>query len=274
MSNTYTVLIGYDPKEAIYTSVLKSTLHKLSKSKLIAQPIVQKELRKLTLYYRKSEKVNGQNIDVIDGKPFSTEFSFTRFLTPVIFEHFYKPYIENHKGLVLFMDCDMYARTDIAELFETFPMDKAIGCVKHDYNPTSEIKMDGVAQTRYFRKNWSSLMMFNCNHEANKSLDVTNVNYRTGSWLHSFTWLDEPFIGKPDPDQYNLSYGESLIHGFDHKWNWLDGHSDPSIDPAIVHFTTGGPVYPNWRPSRDIDGVYADEWERLSKAYTGENTQS
>jgi len=79
---------------------------------------------------------------------------------------------------------------------------------------------------------------------------------------------------QPDPDQYNLSYGESLIHGFDHKWNWLDGHSDPSIDPAIVHFTTGGPVYPNWRPSRDIDGVYADEWERLRKAYTGENKES
>lgn len=44
------------------------------------------------------------------------------------------------------------------------------------------------------------------------------------------------------------------------EWNWLDGDSDEDISPKNVHFTTGGPVYPDWKPKRDIDAKYAKEW--------------
>ena len=56
----------------------------------------------------------------------------------------------------MFVDCDVMARADLAELFALYDPLKACMVVKHDYTPKTDTKMKGQAQLAYFRKNWSS----------------------------------------------------------------------------------------------------------------------
>ncbi|KAL4592992.1 hypothetical protein LXL04_006003 [Taraxacum kok-saghyz] len=46
----------------------------------------------------------------------------------------------------------------------------AMMCVQHDYTPKETTKMDGAVQTAYPRKNWSSMVLYNCGHPKNKIL--------------------------------------------------------------------------------------------------------
>jgi len=144
------------------------------------------------------------------------------------------------------MDCDMYIRADVNELFDIcrnsyYPL----WCVKHKYKPEKGIKMDGKEQHPYPRKNWSSLMMFNCGHEVNEKLTPEAVNTKSGRWLHTFQWL---------PDK------EADIGTIPEEWNWLDNHSNEDIEAKNVHFTTGGPWFNKWGSSREKDTKYAVEW--------------
>jgi hypothetical protein len=151
-----------------------------------------------------------------------------------------------YEGKALFMDSDMYVRADINELFDICEMDYyPVWCVHHKYEPVKSTKMDGKVQEPYRRKNWSSLMMFNCGHELNKRLTPEVVNTQTGRWLHGFEWL---------PDK------EADIGRIPEEWNWLDGHSSPELDAKNVHFTTGGPWFNAWKPRGEIEGKYAVEW--------------
>jgi hypothetical protein len=144
------------------------------------------------------------------------------------------------------MDCDMYLRTDINEIFEEYNMDYYPAyCVKHQYEPAEEYKMDGKKQEHYRRKNWSSLILWNCGHDLNRKLTPEVVNTQSGSWLHGFEWL-------PDKD--------SDIGTIHQEWNWLDGHSPEDMKAKNVHFTTGGPWFKGWKCGRSIDGIYASEW--------------
>ena len=232
-----TVYIGYDPKEDTAYEVLKFTIERISGKNIRVVPL-RKDLLELTgMYRRKSELIKGQPYDVIDGRPFSTEFSFSRFLVPAL---------NLYEGKALFMDSDMYLRADVNELFEMCDMDYyPVWCVHHDYNPKNKTKMDGKEQHQYHRKNWSSLMMFNCAHEENKKLTPEVVNTQSGRWLHGFGWL---------PDK------EADIGRIPEEWNWLDGHSPVDMDAKNVHFTTGGPWFKDWRPRGKIEGKYAVEW--------------
>jgi hypothetical protein len=232
-----TIYIGYDPREHDYVKVLDKSIRINTARTYNIVPIIQKEVRRAGLYWRSPEiDLAGNRVDVFDGKPFSTEFSFTRFLVP---------FLNQMSGLALFMDADMFVRSDITEIFDVYgtDKDKAISCVQHTHAPTETTKMDGQVQTIYRRKNWSSLVLWNCDHPWVKELTIADVNTKTGSWLHAFEWMDIYPIG-------NIPL----------EWNWLDGDSDEDITPKNVHFTTGGPVYPDWKPKRDIDAKYAEEW--------------
>ena len=232
-----TVYIGYDPKEETAYQVLKFSLERISSKNIRVVPIRKNIVELMGLYRRESEMIDGQPYDVIDGRPFSTEFSFTRFLVPAL---------NMYEGKALFMDSDMYVRADINELFDICEMDYyPVWCVHHKYEPVKSTKMDGKVQEPYRRKNWSSLMMFNCGHELNKRLTPEVVNTQTGRWLHGFEWL---------PDK------EADIGRIPEEWNWLDGHSSPELDAKNVHFTTGGPWFNAWKPRGEIEGKYAVEW--------------
>jgi len=234
---TPTIYIGYDPSEEIYCDVLKKSIEANTKDHYNIVPIVQSEVRRAGLYWRSGELSEHGMVDTFDRKPFSTEFSFTRFLVPML---------NQYSGLALFMDCDMYVRSDITEIFDTHGANHnvAISCVQHNHNPTEVSKMDGKVQTLYNRKNWSSFVLWNLDHPATKELTIGDVNTKPGSWLHGFYWLETEHIG-------NIKQ----------EWNWLDGHSPENIEPKNVHFTTGGPVYKDWKPTRKIDGTYAKEWK-------------
>jgi lipopolysaccharide biosynthesis glycosyltransferase len=160
----------------------------------------------------------------------ATEFAISRFLTPIL----------ARRGWALFMDCDILARVDVNELFDQADPSKAVMCVKHVHQPPEGIKMDGQLQTLYARKNWSSVMLFNCEHPANRMLSVALINAVPGRDLHRFMWLKDDEIGALDP-----------------SWNFLVGHTDASVDPKLVHFTEGGPWFEAYR-----DVPYAGEWFR------------
>jgi len=148
------------------------------------------------------------------------------------------------------MDCDMFFRSDPLELFNKYNDSKyAIYCVKHDYAPTETIKMYGNEQYQYSRKNWSSVVMFNCDHNGHKNYTVDDVSTKPGLWLHNFIWLEDKDIGE-----------------LPEEWNWLDGHSPASLDAKNVHFTRGGPWFRGavWEPINEQDELYAQEWITLS----------
>jgi hypothetical protein len=150
-----------------------------------------------------------------DGKPFSTQFSFTRFAVPALNEY--------RDEWVLFMDPDMMFRGDIAALEDVERDGLAVMCVKHDHTPPESIKMDGMLQTRYLRKNWSSFMWLNT--ARCRGLTPYQVNNATGAQLHAFTWLPDDEIG-----------------ALPKQWNFLAGYDDPAeCDPLNVHFTMGTP---------------------------------
>jgi len=236
------IYVGYDSRENLAYEVLRESILRYT-NKYDIIPLVQTSLRRAGLYRRTIrldiETGSPARVDEFDCRPFSTDFTFTRFLIPAL---------NQYSGWALFMDSDMFLRTNIEELFEEYTQNEqyAIQCVHHNYNPTASIKMDGQVQQNYNRKNWSSFVLWNCSHKANLNLTVDDANLKTGGWLHGFGWLEDEHIGSISED-----------------WNWLDGWSSEKIDAKNVHFTTGGPWFNEWEPKRDIDATYAGEWKKL-----------
>jgi len=214
------VFVGYDTREDIAYQVCKHSIK--SKSKLAdVRPLKQQELRDAGWYTRPIDKLA------------STEFTFTRFLIPEL---------TNFQGWALFMDCDMILTTDIKELFDQADPKYAVMCVQHDYTPKEGTKMDGQKQTIYPRKNWSSVMLFNCAHPSNAALtmDLVNNPEINGAYLHRFSWLKDEEIGE-----------------LDHTWNYLVGVYDDIDTPNLIHYTEGGPWFENYR-----DCEFADLWKQ------------
>ena len=242
-----TIYIGYDPRDHQAYEVLLYSIRKYC-DKFPIVPLIEPALRRAGLFRRTlfvDEHNPRQRIDYFDRKPFSTDFTFTRFLVPAL---------NQYSGLALFMDADMFVRADIEQIFDQYGSRKeyAVSCVKHKYTPDVGKKMDGVVQTQYHRKNWSSFMLFNCDHERTKMLTVDDVNLMSGGWLHRLSWLEDDEVGD--------------IH---EEWNWLDGHSPANIEAKNVHFTTGGPWFDKWEAKRKIDEEYAFEWKLFQdKIYT------
>lgn len=223
MQAPHRVFVGWDAREEIAYDVCEFSLNRRASEPVHITPLVQQQLRDQGLYWRALDPLA------------STEFTYTRFLVP---------YLADYKGWALFCDCDFLWRGDVVELFQIAALDsaqsQAVLCVQHDYRPPEKVKMDGVPQTLYPRKNWSSLMLLNCGHPAMRALDLEAVNTQTGAWLHRFAWLDDQQIGALSED-----------------WNWLEGWSDQAIDPKAVHFTRGGPWFPGYH-----NVAYAPEWVR------------
>jgi len=96
---------------------------------------------------------------------------------------------------------------------------------KHDHRPAYGEKFLGAKQTRYQRKNWSSVMLLNCGHPATQSLTPKYVNEAPGLDLHTFQWCEESDIGSL-PEEWNVL----VEHG-----RWHDREA------ALPHYTQGGP---------------------------------
>jgi lipopolysaccharide biosynthesis glycosyltransferase len=213
------VFVGYDPREDMAYQVCKHSIEQHS-SNVNVQPLRQSELRSAGWYKRPVDKLA------------STEFTFTRFLVPEL---------ANFKGWAVFMDCDMILTTDIQELFDQADDKYAVMCVQHDYKVTEDTKMDGQKQTVYPRKNWSSMVLWNCGHPSNAVVtqDMVNEPELNGAHFHRFSWLKDEEIGK-----------------LDHTWNYLVGVYNDIEKPKLIHYTEGGPWFENYRNCE-----YAQLWK-------------
>jgi len=234
-STAMSIWIGFDEREVAAFAVAFSSIRRRLTVPIPINSLVLDHLREKGLYWRPTEKRGSQLWDVISDAPMSTEFAISRFLVP----HLAKT------GWALFTDSDVMALGNVARLFASADKTKAVMCVKHKHTPPpNAVKMDGQAQVPYARKNWSSVMLFNCDHPANKELTPKLVNTLPGRDLHRFCWLDDNLIGDLTPD-----------------WNYLVGLSK-SKDPQLVHFTEGFPQMPGYE-----DQPYAKKWRRELKAW-------
>lgn len=225
------VWIGFEPRELDAYVIARHTVkRKPFPVGMEVHGVILQKLRERELYTRPTEVHDGKLWDVISEANMATEFAISRFLVP---------YLTNYKGWALFTDCDMLFRRGLAQLFLLADPSKAVMVVKHKLPQAEGVKMDGQVQTLYPRKNWSSVMLFNCAHPSNRKLTVELVNSVPGRNLHRFCWLGDDEIGELPPE-----------------YNCLVGHSDVT-DPTIVHFTDGIPSMKGYESS-----AYADEWRR------------
>lgn len=226
------VWIGWELREAAAYAVTRTSIQRRLSKRIPVNGLILEELQGRGLYTRPISKglpqPGAKMWDVISDAPMSTSFACSRFWTPMVAK----------SGWAMFLDCDMLVRADLNELFDSLDPKYAVYCVKHDYRPSAGMKMDSQFQTNYNRKLWSSLVIFNCQHEANAGLTLELLNSVPGRDLHAFCWLKDEDIGE---------LGE--------EWNWIPGFSPAGIDPKVVHFTEGAPFMPGYENS-----AYADEW--------------
>lgn len=208
------IFIGYDPREALAFSVLAHSIHVRASQPVSITPLMLTQLGQV--YRRERNPLQ------------STDFSFSRFLVPCL---------SGFSGWSVFMDCDMLVLEDIVELWALRDERYAVQVVKHNHVPEEEIKFLDAAQTRYEKKNWSSVMLFN--NAKCKALTPDYVNTASGLELHQFKWLDD----------------EALIGEIPHRWNHLVGYDSPSRDVSLVHYTIGGPYFEEYH-----DCEYSEEW--------------
>ena len=212
------IFIGYDPVERVAWHAMASSIYEQSTRPVALIPVNIRNLNGIFTRQRDPKQSN--------------EFSFTRFLVP---------YLAGFEGYALFFDCDMLLRTDINEIFSVLDEqpDKAVYVVKHSYEPRDDIKYLNTVQYKYPRKNWSSVMLWNCGHPANKQITPDYVNTASAMDLHRFSWLKDEDIGELDV-----------------RWNWLVGEYDqPPADVKNVHWTIGGPYFTEYK-----DSDFSDEW--------------
>lgn len=215
------IFVGYDSREDIAWQVCRHSLLRHAKGDLDIVALRQSHLRELGLYTRPHDVGS------------SSEFSLTRFLTP---------HLAPRRGWALFCDCDFLFTADVHEVLVGLDRSKALYCVKHDYTPRYDVKMDGKQQSTYPRKNWSSFMLFNCEHPDVQALTPDVVNSATPSFLHRFEWI------RDDHD----------IGALEMEWNFLEGeYPMPAKLPRVIHYTNGGPWFEQWQ-----DCNYADLWLR------------
>ncbi len=236
----YHIFIGYDSREAHAYDVCAFSLkhHDLSNNVHIHK-IEHREMRRLNLFNR-NWLINseGQYIDLVDGRPFSTEFSHTRFLVPHLARY------GGISGWVLFCDCDFLFLESIDNLFKLTDDKYAAMCVQFNFQPEKNAtKMDGVKQLPYRRKLWSSLVLYNISHPSNQVLTSDKVNKETGAYLHAFEWLQDNEIGR-----------------LPEKWNFIPGISKATKKehPSAIHFSQGGPWFAAHKNTE-----FANEWNRM-----------
>ena len=210
------VFIGFDPRETVAFHVLSQSIHARASQPVAITPVMLSQLEGLMTRERNPLQ--------------STDFSFSRFLTP---------YLCDYDGWAVFMDCDMLVLKDMAELWALRDDDYAVQVVKHNHVPEEDTKFLGAPQTQYEKKNWSSVMLFNC--QKCQTLTPEYVNTASGLDLHRFHWLD----------------GDHLIGRLPHSWNHLVAYDQtvPISQVFNLHYTSGGPYYKEYQTTD-----YAEEW--------------
>ena len=209
------VFVGYDPREAIaYHTCVNSIIRHAS------QPVAIIPIALNLFQDYKETHTDGSN-----------HFIYTRFLVP---------HLMGFKGWAIFIDGDMIVRGDIVELWNLREVDKDVMVVKHEYQTCMPVKYLGAKNENYPRKNWSSVILWNCNSFPNRQLTPEFVQKSSGSFLHRFSWLDDDRIGNLPPE-----------------WNWLPDEYGPNLNAKLLHYTLGTPCFQEF-----ADTPQGNEWHR------------
>jgi lipopolysaccharide biosynthesis glycosyltransferase len=209
------VYVGYDPREAIAFHTCANSIIRNSSRPVAIIPVA------LNLFKDYTETHT-------DG---SNHFIYTRFLVP---------HLQEYTGWAIFIDGDMIVRGDIAELWDLQNPYNDVMVVKHDYKTRMPVKYLGAKNEDYPRKNWSSVILWNCNSFPNRRLTPEFVQKSTGSELHRFSWLEDERIGELPPE-----------------WNWLPDEYGVNKDAKLLHYTLGTPCFQEF-----ADTPQGDEWHR------------
>lgn len=209
------IFIGYDPREAIAFHVCANSIIRHASQPVSIIPLA------LNLFKDYTETHT-------DG---SNQFIYSRFLVP---------HLMNFTGHAIFIDGDMIVRDDIAKLWEMRNPTCDVQVVKHNYKTKMTEKYLGAKNEDYPRKNWSSVILWNCNSFPNRKLTPDFIQKSTGSFLHRFTWIDDERIG------------ELPI-----EWNWLPDEFGPNPDAKLLHYTLGTPSFHEF-----ADTPQGSEWHR------------
>ncbi len=213
------VYIGFDERETGAFHVLSHSIHMHASQPVCITPIMLSQLK--GVYARERNPLQ------------STDFSFSRFLAP---------YLANYEGWGIFMDCDMVVQDDIAKLWALRDEQYAVMCVKHDHQPKEDTKFLNAVQTKYQKKNWSSVMLFN--NARCRALTPEFVNTATGLELHQFKWLSS----------------DDEIGEIPQAWNHLVGYNAPNPNASLIHFTEGGPYFEEY-----ADCEHAALWNNMKQ---------
>ena len=209
------IFVGYDPKEAVTFHVCVNSIIRHASQPVQIMPIALNMFRDYT-------ETHG------DG---SNQFVYTRFLVP---------HLMGFTGWAIYIDGDMVVRDDITKLWDLKQFDKDVMVVKHDYETRMSVKYQGAPNENYPRKNWSSVILWNCSAFPNRQLTPEFVQSQTGSFLHRFSWLEDQRIGELPRD-----------------WNWLPDELGENTDAKLLHYTLGTPCFHEFATTPQ-----ADEWHR------------
>lgn len=216
MQSNISIVVGFDQREAVAYHVFCQSVIDRSTMPVQFLPLAENML------------VDYKEIHV-DG---SNKFIYSRFLTP---------YLMGFSGWAIFADGDMVCEADIAELWALRDPTKAVQVVKHNYKTKAHKKYLGNKNEDYPRKNWSSVILWNCEHPRNKILTPEFVQHKPGSFLHRFSWLSDDLVGELPKD-----------------WNWLAIEYPNNPDAKLIHYTLGTPCFKDY-----VDSDMSERWHKI-----------
>lgn len=216
---TIPIYIGWDEREAAAYHVCCQSILQHATVPVAFVPLSLRSLRGYTETHS-------------DG---SNAFIYSRFLVP---------WLMNFQGHALFLDGDMLVRDDIAKLWDLRRYDRGVQVVQHDYKTRHPVKYLQNKNEDYPRKNWSSVVLFNCGYFPNRKLTPEFVAQSDGAYLHRFSWLRDSQIG-----------------ALPAEWNHLCMEYDERPDAKLLHYTVGIPGFPEYA---DQEGGH--EWQRAFRA--------
>ena len=215
------IYIGFDQREAVvYHTFVQSLIDNAS----IPLDITPLAIKTLKGYEEKHEDK-------------SNDFVYSRFLTP---------FLNDFEGWAIFADGDMICQKDIKELLDLRDDSKALQVVKHDYKTKENQKYLGNINQDYPRKNWSSVILWNCRHPKHKILTPDFIANQTGKYLHRFSWLEDEEIGE-----------------LPKEWNWLATEYPKNEQANIIHYTLGTPCFKDYRDA-EMSDIWFKKYDRLN----------
>jgi lipopolysaccharide biosynthesis glycosyltransferase len=215
------IYIGFDQRESVAYHTFVQSLIDHASIPLDITPLAVKTLKG---YEEKHEDK-------------SNDFVYSRFLTP---------FLNDFKGWAIFVDGDMICQTDIKELLDLRDNSKALQVVKHDYKTKASQKYLGNINQDYPRKNWSSVILWNCAHPKHKLLTPDFIANESGKYLHRFSWLEDSEIG-----------------GLPKEWNWLATEYPNNDQANIIHYTLGTPCFKDYRDT-EMSDIWLKKYDRMN----------